>query len=61
MLIRLIWTIDHECIAVVGMVIFVGNLLRVYEDLSILHFQLMKMYLEIKLDVLVLGAKIKSF
>jgi len=61
MLIRLIWTIDHGCIAVVGMVIFVRNLLRVYEDLSILHFQLMKMYLEVKLDVLVLGAKIKSF
>jgi len=53
--------IDHGCIAVVGMVIFVQNLLRVYEDLSILHFQLMKMYMEVKLDVLVLGAKIKSF
>jgi len=61
MLFRLIWAIDHRCIAVVGMVIFVHNLLRVYKDLSILHFQLMKMYLEVKLDVLVLGAKIKSF
>jgi hypothetical protein len=61
MLIRLIWTIDHEYIVVIGMVIFVQNLLRVYKDLSILHFQLMKMYLEVKLDILVLGAKIKSF
>ena len=61
MLIRLIWTIDHEYIVVIGMVIFVQNLLRVYEDLSILHFQLMKMYLEVKLYILVLGAKIKSF
>jgi hypothetical protein len=58
MLIRLIWMID---ITVVGMIISVQNLLRVYEDFSIMHFQLMKMYQEVKLDVLVLGAKIKSF
>ena len=58
MLIRLIWMID---ITVVGMIISVQNLLRVYEDFSIMHFQLMKMYQEAKLDVLVLGAKIKSF
>jgi hypothetical protein len=33
----------------------------VLEDLSILHFQLIKIYLGGKLDVLVWGAKIKSF
>jgi len=34
MLIRLTWTIDHECIFTIRIVIFVLNLLRVQEDLS---------------------------
>jgi len=43
MLIRL-WMIDRGCIIILCMVIFVLNTLRVLEDLSILHFQLIKMY-----------------
>jgi len=42
MLIRL-WMIDRGCIIILWMIIFVLNTLRVLEDLSILHFQLIKM------------------
>jgi hypothetical protein len=53
MLIRLIWMINCGCIVVLWMVVFVLNRLRVLEDLSILRFQLIKIYLGEKLDVLV--------
>ena len=42
MLIRLIWMIDHGCIIVLWIVVFVLNTLQVLEYLSILHFQLIK-------------------
>jgi hypothetical protein len=61
MLLRLTLMIDRGCIVVLWMVAFVLNTLPVLEDLSILHFQLIKIYLGEKLDVLVGGAKIKSF
>jgi hypothetical protein len=61
MLTRLTWMTDRGCIVVLWMVAFVLNTLPVLEDLSILHFQLIKIYLGEKLDVLVGGAKIKSF
>jgi hypothetical protein len=53
MLIRLIWIIDCGCIVILWIVVFVLNTLRVLEDLSILHFQLIEIYLGGKLDVLV--------
>jgi len=61
MLIRLTWIIDRGCIVILWMIAFVVNTLKVLEDLSILPFQLIKIYLMEKLDVLVRGAKIKSF
>jgi len=61
MLIRLTWIIDRGCIVILWMIAFVVNTLKVLEDLSILPFQLIKIYLMEKLDVLVQGAKIKSF
>jgi len=45
MLIRLTWMIDNRCIVVVWMVLFILNTLQVLEDLSILPFQLIKIYL----------------
>jgi hypothetical protein len=53
MLTRLTWMIDCGCVVVLWMVAFVLNTLPVLEDLSILHFQLIKIYLGEKLDVLV--------
>ncbi|KAJ6293161.1 hypothetical protein OIU78_025195 [Salix suchowensis] len=44
MLTRLLWMIDHGCIVVLKMVILILNILRVLEDLSIFHFQLIKAY-----------------
>jgi len=52
MLIRLIWMINCGCIIVLWMVIFDLNTLRVLEDLSILRFQLIKIYLGGKLNIL---------